>query len=124
MNRSAWSTMLRMTASVTLLGSTLAGAAGCGVEVGPEYPGGDYGYYPSDGFIATTEPFYYEGRANYWYGGRWYYRNGGGWGHYGGEPGALYQRRMQSPQRRRTYEQYGGHAGRSGSPGGRSGGRR
>jgi hypothetical protein len=113
--------MLREMACAVTLGAVVVVSAGCGVEVGPDYPVGAYGYYPSDGFIATTEPFYYEGRAAYWYGGRWNYRTGGGWGHYDREPSALYQRRMQGAPGRRTYESHGG--GRS-AGGGRSGGHR
>ena len=86
------------------LGATVAATAGCGVEVGAEYPAGDYDDYPPDAYIATTEPVYFEGHAAYWYGGRWYYRDGGRWSHYDREPPALYQRRMQAPPARRTYE--------------------
>jgi hypothetical protein len=109
----------RMTFCATL-GAVVIAANGC--EVGAEYPEGDFGYYPSDAFIATTEPFYYEGRATYWYGGRWYYRNGAGWGHYGREPNALYQRRAQGAPRQRAYESGGRSGVRSGHGGGRSGG--
>ena len=97
---------------------------GCGVEVGA-YPGvvtysaGVYDY-PSDAYIATTEPFYYEGHASYWYGGRWYYRDGNHWGHYDREPAALQQHRMQAPPARHQYEPSGARPGPSG---GRSGGR-
>ena len=79
-------------------------ASGCGVEAEADYPGGYYGDYPPDGYIATTEPVYYGGFATYWYGGRWYYRNGGRWSHYDREPPGLAQRRLQGGPVRRTYE--------------------
>jgi hypothetical protein len=100
-------------------------SSGCGMEVGADYPDGAYGDYPPDAYIATTEPFYYDGYASYWYGGRWYYRGGGGrWNHYDREPAALAQRRMQGAAvRRRNYEPSGGRpAGRPSR--GRSGGHR
>jgi hypothetical protein len=120
MIRTIGTTVRRATARAVVLGAMIAASAGCGVEVGPEYPVGVYGDYPPDAFIATTEPFYYGGRANYWYGGRWNYRNGGGWGHYGGEPAGLHQQRMQGAPRQRTYESSGGRG--AGHSGGRSGG--
>ena len=123
MSRTIQSAMFRGMARVIVVWAMVAASAGCGVEVGPAYPVGVYGAYPSDAFIATTSPFYYEGRATYWYGGSWYYRNGGGWGHYGSEPAALHQQRMQGVPRRRTYESPGGRGGGERS-GGRSGGGR
>jgi uncharacterized membrane protein YgcG len=129
MSRITGTTWLRRAACAVVFGAMITAGAGCGVEVGPEYPVGFYRDYPPDAFIATTEPFYYNGRAAYWYGGRWNYRNGGGWDHYAREPAALYQQRMQGAPRARMYESSGGrdlgHAGgRSGggSSGGRSGG--
>ncbi len=104
MNRTCWAESLRGTAIALALSSTLLVTAGCGVEFGAAYPIGYDDGYPPDGYIATTEPVYFEGRASYWYGGRWYYRNGGGWGHYDREPAGLYQRRMQAPPRQRVYE--------------------
>jgi hypothetical protein len=88
--------------------------AGCSVG-GAGYPARGYDdYYPTDAYIATTEPVYFEGRPAYWYGGRWYYQNGRRWNHYEREPPALYQRRIRAPLMRRTYEP---PAGRSGLPG-------
>jgi len=97
-------TMLRRLACLVGMGAALATTAGCGLEVGATYPGDGYDDYPPDGYIATTEPVYFEGRPAYWYGNRWYYREGGRWNHYNREPPALYQRRMQGPPVRRTYE--------------------
>jgi hypothetical protein len=89
----------------------LAGAvvvAGAGCEMGVGYSGGyggEYYDYPPDAYIATTEPIYFDGRANYWYGGQWYYRGAGGrWSHYDHEPPALYQRRMQGGPVRHNFE--------------------
>jgi hypothetical protein len=120
---------LRHTRRTSMLLKTMASAAalaalvtsmGCRLEAGPDYPGGGYDGYPSDEYIATTEPVYYDGNATYWYGGFWYYRGEGGrWNHYGREPAGLYQRRMQAPPARRGYE---GRPGRGSV--GRSGGRR
>jgi hypothetical protein len=99
-----------------------------GVGVGyPAAPGAYYDDYPPDAYIATTEPVYFEGHAAYWYGNRWYYRDGARWSHYDREPPVLYQRRMQAPPVRRTYEQpwRGRPPGRSNEhPAGRSGGHR
>jgi hypothetical protein len=87
------------------LGATaaLTAGAGCGVEVGAAYSPGDDGDYPSEAYIASTEPVYFEGHASYWYGNRWYYRDGNRWAHYNREPAALQQRRLQSPPRQRVY---------------------
>jgi hypothetical protein len=111
--------------AVTLSAFALLAATttGCEVGVGPDYPGayyGDgYGYgYPSDAWLATTEPYYYEGHAAYWYGGRWNYREGGRWNHYGAEPRGLYQQRMRGPQSRYMYESHGRSGGRGGGGGG------
>lgn len=84
------------------LGSVLV-IAGCGVEVGAEYPVGYYDY-PPDAFIATSEPVYWEGRPAYWYGDRWYYRDGGRWSYYQSEPRGLYEHRVQVAPPRRVYE--------------------
>ena len=115
--------------SVTLaagLAFSVTVTAGCDVQLEPAYPAGTYGDYPSDAFIATTDPWYFDGRASYWYGGRWYYRDGRAWGHYANEPAALRQRRLQGAPRRHLYEQPAGHtsARGGGARGGRSGGRR
>jgi len=99
MGRSAMGRM----ACVLVLGAAVATiAAGCGVAVGAGY--GYDGDYPPDAYIATTEPFYFDGRPTYWYGGQWYYRDGGRWTHYNREPPGLYQRRMQGAPVRRNYE--------------------
>jgi hypothetical protein len=113
---------LRMSFSVAL-GATVPITAACGVEVGAGYPAGYYGDYPPDAYIATTEPFYFDGYPTYWYGGRWYYQNGGRWNHYEREPPALYQHRMQAAPARRNYEAPRGRPGGR-SVGGRPGGRR
>jgi hypothetical protein len=117
------SKMRRAIACAAAFGATallMVGTTACEVEGGPVYPAGYYDDYPPDSFIATTEPFYFEGHAAYWYGNRWYYRDGNHWGHYDREPAGLAQRRMQGGPRRRTYEARpaGGHYG------GRGGGRR
>jgi hypothetical protein len=108
-----------------VLGALVVGAAGCGgLEVGVASPTGYYGDYPSDDFIATTEPFYYEGRASYWYGGRWYYRDGAHWSHYDREPAGLQQRRMQAAPYRHSYAPSAGRGGGRSGGGRRSGGHR
>jgi hypothetical protein len=106
------------------LGALAALSAACtvGVAAGPGYPPGDYppgeypvgAYddYPPDAYIATVDPYYFDGHASYWYGNRWYYRDGGHWAHYDHEPSVLYQRRIQAPPARRSYESYHGHAAR------------
>jgi hypothetical protein len=103
--------MFRRLACAVGMSTTLVATAGCGLEVGVVYPGMGYGDYPPDEYIATTEPMYFDGRATYWYGGRWYYRDGGRWNHYDREPRGLYQRRMEGPPVRRTYEARGGRPG-------------
>ena len=112
----------RRLGGAVLVGVILVCAAGCEVEAGPAYPGGAYLDYPPDAYIATTEPWYFDGQACYWYGGAWYYRNGGRWGHYDREPAALHARRMQGGQARHAYEPWGGrgpgHAGHFGGHGG------
>jgi hypothetical protein len=59
---------------------------------------------PPAGFVATTEPVYYEGHPAYWYHNRWYYRNPHGWGWYHDEPAYLRDRRVREPPRRWHYE--------------------
>jgi hypothetical protein len=123
MNRASQTGQARVLRTVAHAVAVVAAAmvtAACGVEVGAEYPGG-YDDYPPDGYIATTEPVYYNGYASYWYGGRWYYRNGGRWNHYEREPPALAGRRFQAAPARRNYEP--SHAGRPAARS-RSGGRR
>ena len=114
-------TILRLACAVGI-GTMLVATAGCGLEVGATLPGMGYDDYPPDGYIATTEPVYFEGRPSYWYGNRWYYREGGRWNHYEREPHGLYQRRMQAPPVRRTYEPPRGRPGPGPAPG-RFGGR-
>lgn len=97
-------------AQIVILAATAGGAAGCTVGYGAGYSG-DYYDYPPDAYIATTEPVYFEGRATYYYGGRWYYRQGPRWYHYDREPPALYQRRMQGPPVRRSFERYSARPG-------------
>ncbi|HVR60272.1 MAG TPA: hypothetical protein VMU50_00160 [Polyangia bacterium] len=92
-------------ARIVLLAAAVGGGPGCAVGYPAGY-GGDYYDYPPDAYIATTEPIYFEGRATYFYGGRWYYRDGGRWSHYDREPPGLYQRRMQAPPVRRSFERY------------------
>jgi hypothetical protein len=116
--RSKWRMAMGRMACVSVLSATVAMiASGCGVAVGA-----GYGYdsdYPPDAYIATTEPFYFDGRPTYYYGGRWYYRDGAHWGHYDREPPALYQRRMQRAPVRRNYE--GGWRGAPTAAAGRPG---
>jgi hypothetical protein len=127
MSRVSRTRMFLRLACAVGMGATLAVTAGCGLEVGATYPGIGYDDYPPDGYIATTEPVYFEGRATYWYGDRWYYRDGARWNHYDREPPGLYQRRMQAPPMRHTYEPSRGRP-RAAPParnfGGRAGGRR
>lgn len=40
-------------------------------------------------FVATAEPYYYQGRPTYWYGNAWHYREGGRWNRYRVEPAPL-----------------------------------
>ncbi len=103
--------MYKFLLAPALVASALFGA-GCSVGVvgDADYPDGYYGDYPPDAYIATADPFYFEGHATYWYGGRWYYRDGNRWAHYDHEPAALYQHRLQAPPARRSYEPYRGHA--------------
>ena len=99
----------------TLVALALAGslAGGCAVGLG-------YGYddaYPSDAYIATTTPYYYNGYPTYWYGGHWYYRDGAHWRHYGNEPQALHDSRVHGAPMRHNFEPgWRGYAGRP--PGG------
>lgn len=96
---------LERAARLAVLAVTLAGGAGCTLGYSGSYAG-DYYDYPPDAYIATTEPIYFDGRATYFYGGHWYYRQSGRWFHYDREPPALYQRRMQGPPVRRSFERY------------------
>jgi hypothetical protein len=87
MNRTG--AMLCKAAFACFLLVTAAAATGCGEEVEVAGPG----VYPSDAYIATAAPVYYEGRPAYYYGNRWYYRDGGRWGYYRNEPAYLQSRR-------------------------------
>lgn len=95
------------------------GVTGCYADV---Y--GDPAYYPSDGFVATEDPVYYDGQATYFYGGRWYYRNGGGWSAYRSEPAYLRQYRAAHPGVARGARSVGHGGARGGARGGGHGGRR
>ena len=95
--------MFRRTACVFALLTSIVATAGCGMEMGASFPGVAVDSYPPDGYIATTEPVYYEGHATYLYGGSWYYRDGNRWNHYDREPPALQQRRTQAAPVRRSY---------------------
>jgi len=88
----------RLLSVAPLLGLAVTTPACYGdVEAGP-------GYYPSDAYIATGQPVYYEGHASYWYNGHWAYRDGGRWNYYRSEPGYLAQRRGGIAAPRRVYE--------------------
>jgi hypothetical protein len=95
------STFARALVVIGLVGS-LAEMSGCYAGVGYDY--GYDGDYPPDAYIATTEPFYFDGRPVYWYHDHWYYRSGGGWRHYDREPPALQQRRLAGAPARRNFE--------------------
>jgi hypothetical protein len=84
--------MLSRVATLGALALTALGATGC-------YAGAydDPAYYPSDGFVATEDPVYYDGQATYFYGGLWYYRSGGSWSYYRSEPGYLRDYRVAHP---------------------------
>jgi hypothetical protein len=105
------------------LALTALGTTGCYGEV---YGSGDPAYYPNDGFLATAEPVYYDGQANYFYNGSWYYRNGGNWNYWHSEPGFLRNYRGSHTSyvggRARGNVVRGG--ARGGSRGGGRGGRR
>ncbi len=94
---------LRRTACALAFVMAAVATAGCGVQMEATSPGIAVDSYPPEGYIATTEPVYYEGRATYWYGGSWYYRDGNRWSHYESEPPALQQRRTQAAPVRRSY---------------------
>ena len=104
MSRERETLVLRLVRVLLATSAMLAAVAGCGVQMGADYPAGYYDDYPPDAYIATTEPFYYEGHPTYWYGGRWYFRDGARWQRYDREPSALYQRRVQAAPMRRAYE--------------------
>jgi len=103
-------------ATAGVLALTLLGTTGC---YGEAY-GGDPAYYPSDGFVATEDPVYYGGQANYFYNGSWYYRNGGNWNYYHSEPAFLRQYRGAHPAAARGGVRGGARGGMRG--GGRGGG--
>jgi hypothetical protein len=65
----------------------------------------DLGVYPDPGYVAVSQPYYYEGRPAYYYGNRWVYRDGGRWNHYRVEPPPLRVARSSSVRVvGRTYE--------------------
>jgi hypothetical protein len=130
MNRHPWKLVPRL-AFALALGAIVAGTTACMVgdpEVEYGGGGGAYSDYPPDDYIATADPYYYNGYASYYYGGRWYFRDGGGrWGHYNREPSGLRSRRMHAAPARHVYESRGRSSGggtrfgggRSNSGGGR-----
>ncbi len=89
--------------AAVVLGCTACG----GVAVEADYPVTEYDDYPPDGYIATTEPVYFEGHPTYYYRGRWFYRDGGHWHHYDHEPAHLQQWRSRARPERRYYEPRG-----------------
>src|SRR5271156_4665548 len=58
--------------------------------------GGDDDDYPSDAYVGSLEPEYYDGHAVYWYHGGWRYRDGGRWSTYRTEPAQLRQARARN----------------------------
>ena len=46
--------------------------------------------YPSDAYVASYRPVYYNGYAHYYYNNAWYYRDHGYWHGYAAEPGYLH----------------------------------
>ena len=108
------------------LALAMLGTAGCYAD---GYGGGDPAYYPSDAYMATEDPVYYDGQANYYYNGLWYYRNGGNWNYYHSEPGYLRNYRGAHPGVARSGGgrggvMRGGARGGGGRGGGGHGGRR
>jgi hypothetical protein len=78
--------------------------------------------YPPDSYIATAQPFYYEGRPAYFYNNRWFYRDGARWNYYRSEPAVLGGYRAQyyggayAPRTRiNGYGGYGAYGGRGGA---------
>lgn len=99
-----------------LLALLLAGSlTGCFADAGYSVTvdgsvGPDGTVYEEDlppAFIATAEPYYYQGRPTYWYGNAWHYREGGRWNRYRVEPAPLRSFRGQRgnvPRAPRMYE--------------------
>ena len=85
-------TALVKLAPAAVVSLVVLGTTGCAAEV---Y--GDAAYYPNDSFVATADPVYFDGQANYYYGDRWYYRNGGRWSSYRSEPSYLRTYRGSHP---------------------------
>lgn len=80
---------------------------------------------PPPDFVATTDPVYYDGHADYWYNDQWYYYDGGAWQVYATEPGYLMDWRGHNAFGHHYYGR--GHAGgyyRGGGRGGWGGGGR
>ena len=73
---------------------------------------------PSDDWLATTAPVYYDGQADYWYDNHWCYRYGGGWAVYAVEPSFLLGYRNRGQPRRTFFEGRGGARGGGGQRGG------
>jgi hypothetical protein len=127
---------MSMLVRIAVVMAALGGGAGCYAEPiygGPSYVGSyDNGgvdtSYATDGYtdpppeyVATVQPVYYGGRANYYYNNSWRYHEGGRWSSYRGEPQGLRQFRPQrggysAPQHR--YEGGGGAARGGGWHGG------
>jgi len=49
--------------------------------------------YPTNAYVASYAPIYYEGHAHYYYRNHFYYRDHGGWHGYAHEPAGLWGRR-------------------------------
>jgi hypothetical protein len=56
-------------------------------------------------YVASYEPFYYNGFAHYWYRDRWFYRDHGAWRSYehGHEPGFLRDHRGEWEHHRHAW---------------------
>jgi hypothetical protein len=114
------STIRRLAAFASLAAAAFP-AVGC---YGGIY-GGEPGTYPSSEFIASEDPVYYDGQANYLYDGLWYYRRGSSWGYYGSEPDYLRNYRTAHPGMRGGARGGGARGGaRGGGRGGHGGGGR
>lgn len=62
---------------------------------------------PSDAYVATTAPEYYEGRPVYLYNNSWYFRDqNGAWNYYRTEPAYLRDRRAHGDDRNHSRYRY------------------
>jgi hypothetical protein len=74
------------------ISTAVAGAIALAAVLAPSAAKADVVVVP-EAYVATYQPFYYNGFAHYFYRNHWYYRDHGAWRGYEHEPAFLHDHR-------------------------------